>query len=660
MTTTEPTPASAEPTPASAEPTPPAKTTHRFEAEVEQVLRLVVHSLYSNKEIFLRELLSNASDALDKLRFRSVTEPHLLPGEELRIRIEPDAEKKTLTIWDDGVGMSREELAANLGTIAKSGTRELAEALKASSQQASSEQKKDLALIGQFGVGFYSAFLVAQRVEVISRAAGSTEAWRWESDAKSSFTLEPATRDVAGTSVVLHLEGEALELLRTWKLEELVRKYSDFLQWPIEIRLEREKEKESEGALPEYRRINRGTALWQRPTTEVTAEQYQDFYEHLAHAFDEKPLAWKHFKVEGSQEFAGILYIPRRAPLDLFAPDTKHGVRLYVKRVFIMEDCDEVLPRWLRFVRGVVDSEDLPLNVSREILQDSRLTKIIRKQVIKQTLDMLAELAGERPEDYALFWRAFGAVLKEGLHFEPDQSERLAKLLRFETSAGDALSSLADLKSRMKEGQKGIYYAIGESRKHLESSPHLESLRARGLEVIYLTDPVDSFAIAGLNEHDGVPLLSATAADADLGPAPVQSEEDETALKALRDRMRVRLQDHVSEVRASARLVGSPACLVVPPGGLAPHIERLLRTRPEGAPPAPKRILEINPEHPMITSLRTVLAQRPDAPEIDDLIALLFEQALIAEGTPLEDPGGFTRRLTALLTQTATRAAAGA
>lgn len=627
------------------------KTTHRFEAEVDQVLRLVIRSLYSNKEIFLRELLSNASDALDKLRFRALTEPALLPAEELRIRIDANATEKTLTIWDDGIGMSRDELAANLGTIAKSGTRELLERVRASGQASA-----DLALIGQFGVGFYSSFLVAERVDVISRAAGSEEAWRWSSDAQGTFTLEPAKRDVCGTTIVLHLGADHFDFLRTWKLEELVRKWSDYLEWPIELRLEREKADDT--APLEWRRVNRGSPVWQRPASEITDEQYEELYRHISHDW-EKPLAWRHFKIEGTQEFAGLLYIPRRAPFDLFSPDPKHGVRLHVKRVFVMEDCDEVLPRWLRFVRGVVDSEDLPLNVSREILQDSRITKVIRKQVVKQALDAFSELAEKRPEDYALFWKTFGAVLKEGLHYEADQVERLSKLLRYASSAGDMVS-LAEYKGRMKEGQKAIFYALGESRKQIESSPHIEGLIKRGYEVIFMIDPVDQFAVQSLREFDGVPLQSASAADLDLG-APVSSEESDSQKKDLGDlraRVRTRLQEHVSEVRESTRLIDSPACLVVPENGLPPHLERILRASQQGMP-TQKRILELNPDHPLVRALVQLVEKQGDRQEIDEWIDMLYDAALVAEGSPIDDPGRFTKRMASLMSDAASRLVAG-
>jgi molecular chaperone HtpG len=616
------------------------KQTHRFEAEVDQVLRLVIESLYSNREIFLRELVSNAADALDKLRFRAVTEPALLSSDTaLSIRLIPDREAKTLTIWDNGVGMTRAELIEHLGTIAKSGTRELAQKIK--------EAKSDIQLIGQFGVGFYSAYLVADEVEVVSRAAGSDEAHKWVSLGKGTFTVESAEREVHGTSVILKLKPEHEEFLDPVRIRDLVHRYSDFLSWPIELKTSK---KEGDSYRDAFEKINEGQALWQRARAEVTDEQYGELYHHLSSDW-EKPLAWRHFKIEGVQEFASILFVPRRPPMTLFMPDAKHGVRLYVKRVFIMEDAEEVLPRWLRFVRGVVDSQDLPLNVSRELLQDSRIVRTIRKQIVKQALDLLSELATQKPEDYKTFWGAFGAVLKEGLHMEPDQSAALAPLLRFETSEGEGFSSLAQIKARMKEGQKAIYYAIGESRRQVEHSPHLEAVRARGYEVIYLIDPVDPFAISSVTEFEGVPLASVTDSKLELGgeDAPKIEAERESALDALRARFRIKLQDHVSEVRLSTRLTDSPACLIVPEGGLSPHLERILRATQKEFP-AQKRIFEINPSHAVIENLRKALESGAES-KVDEWIELLYDQATIAEGSPLEDPGRFNRRISSLLEQ---------
>lgn len=624
-----------------------SKTTHRFEAEVEQVLRLVIDSLYSNPEIFLRELLSNAADALDKLRFRAVTEPELAaPGIDLAIRLIPDRDAGTLTLWDSGIGMTREELVENLGTIAKSGTRELAQKLKEAKGSGA------LSLIGQFGVGFYSAFLVADQVEVVSRAAGSEEANRWISDGKGSFSVEPAEREVHGTSVVLHLGPEQKEYLDPVRLRGLVGQYSDYLSWPIELKTSK---KEGDSYVEGFEKINEGSALWQRPKSEITEEKAHELYHHLTGDW-EKPIAWRAFKVEGLQEFAGMIFFPKQPPLSLFMPDAKHGVRLYVKRVFILDDAEQLLPRWLRFVRGVVDSEDLPLNVSRELLQDSRITRTIRKQLVKQALDGLKELATEREEDYRTFWTGFGAVLKEALHSEPEHKDALAPLLRFESSAVDGLTSLADAKARMKEDQKAIYYVLGESRRQVEASPHIEALKAKGYEVLYLVDPVDAFAIPALPEFDGVPLQSASDASLSLEGDAAPTEERQSALGELSARFRIKLQEEVSEVRLSTRLTDSPICLVIPDGGLMPHLERILRSAQKDMP-TQKRILEINPDHPVIENLRRLIERQGADPKIDEWIELLFDQAKIAEGTPIDDPARFNRRITALLSDASERLA---
>jgi len=626
----------------------PSTETHAFQAEVDSVLRLVIDSLYSNKDVFLRELLSNASDALDKLRFRALTEPELLPeGETLKVRIEPDGVAGTLTLADNGIGMTKDELASHLGTIAKSGTRELLNEMKAAGK------KTDVSLIGQFGVGFYSAFLVADRVEVISRKAGEREAFKWSSEGRGGFTLESASRPEQGTSVILHLKADSkAQLLATYELEELIKKYSDYLHFPIELKMEREKSDE-----PTYRTINRGSALWHRSASEVKKEDLDELYRHIAHDF-EPPLAHKQFKVEGTTEFAGVLFLPGRAPFDLFDPDSKKGLRLYVKRVFIFEDAEALVPRWLRFLRGVVDSEDLPLNVSRELLQDSRLVRIIQKQVTRHALEMLEALAKDRPDDYLKFYRIFGSVLKEGLVAgptgEPEYKDRLAKLVCFESSTREGLVSLAEAKEAMKEGQPGIYFALGQNRKQIEASPHLEALKARGYEVLLLSDPVDHWATEALTEFDGTKMLNVASSDLDLGAKDGEDarEADAEATSTLRDRLRMLLQDELSEVRVSDRLVESPACLVMAPGGMAPHLERLVRaTQPELAMPKQKRILEINPSHPVVKALTATLEKTPDAPELSDWLTLIYEQALVAEGSPVEDPAKFASRINALFTK---------
>ncbi len=460
-----------------------APSTHSFQAEVSQVLHLVIHSLYSHKEIFLRELVSNASDALDKLRFRALTEPDLYEGDtDLAIRIRADHDARTLTIEDNGVGMTSEELVRDLGTVARSGSKAFLEALAQRGQ-------KDARLIGQFGVGFYSAYLVADRVEVVSRPAGAGQkAHRWVSEAKDTFTVGPADRERRGTEIVLHLREDQKEFLDEWRLRDLVKRYSDYVSHPIQLLVQKGAGAE---ATREYETINRASALWQRPKGEITEEQYDEFYQHLAHAGEgEAPLARTHFKVEGTQEFAGLLYVPREKPFELGMGLKHRGVRLYVRRVLVMEDCEEIVPEWLRFIVGVLDSDDLPLNVSREVLQQSSAVRTIRKQVVKHALDAIDALAADKPEDYGVFWRAFGTFMKQGAATDFEYKDRLAKLLRYESTAGAELVSLSDYVKRMKEGQDAIYYAIGESRRAIEGAPHLEVLRKRGLEVLLMTDPI--------------------------------------------------------------------------------------------------------------------------------------------------------------------------
>jgi molecular chaperone HtpG len=609
------------------------KSTHKFQAEVTKVLSLVINSLYKNKEVFLRELLSNASDALDKLRFRAITEPGLLPdGEKLCIRIFVDADKKTLTIWDNGIGMTAEDLARELGTVAHSGTRAFFEKLQ-------TDKRSDVNLIGQFGVGFYSAYLVAREVEVVSRAAGTGEAHRWVSEGAETFTIEPAERESQGTSIILHLKPDA-EYADAFRIRSLVRRYSDFLDYPIELRIGDKDDKVDV--------VNEGKALWQRRPAEVTKEQYEEFYKHLTHDYD-PPFVHRHFQVEGTQLFTGLLFVPKRPPFDLFAPESRHGVRLYVKRVFIMDDCEELLPRWLRFVRGVVDSDDLPLNVSREVLQDSGIVRVIRKQIVKQVLDQLDDVSKEDEAKYTEIWNAYGRVLKEGLHFEPEQKARLMPLIRYSSSKGQGLTSLATYKSRMAEGQKAIYYVIAESDGLAEKSPHTESLRKRGYEVLYMTDAVDSFAVSALDEFEGLPLVSATGADLKLEESEVEKAREATSdLDGFCKHVQDKLADFVSQVRVSRRLTDSPACLVVPDGGPEPLIERILRATRKDEPRT-KRILEINPEHRLVKNLDAIFKRDPASEELGQWVELLFDEALLAEGSPIEDPARFAARLTALL-----------
>ncbi|NTX00280.1 molecular chaperone HtpG [Myxococcus sp. CA051A] len=631
----------------------PQRETHAFQAEINQLLSLVINSLYSHKEIFLRELVSNASDALDKLRFRAITEPELLSdAPELELRITPDAEKNTLTIEDTGIGMSHDELVKNLGTIAHSGSREFL-------QMATQRGQKDVQLIGQFGVGFYSAYLVADRVEVVSRAAGKdSQAWKWSSEAHGSFTVEPAERAARGTAVILHLKEDQKEFLDEWRVRSLITQYSDYVGHPIKLQVKKTTgtgdDAKTEVALEV---VNKASALWQRSKSEITDEQYQEFYKHLTHDWD-VPLAWTHFRADGNQQFTGLLFVPKNPPFDLNAQQQR-GVRLFVKRVFIMDRCEELVPQWLRFVRGVIDSDDLPLNVSRELLQDSQVVRAIRKHVVKKSLDLLEKLAKDKPEDYTAFWKSFGTVLKEGLATEAEHKDKLGGLLRYESSREEGLTSLSDYVSRMKEGQEALYYMYGESRKAVEDSPHLEALKQRGYEVLFMTDPVDEWAAQGLREFQGKPLVSALQADLKLQSTDEQKKEHEQnseGLKGLTAKMKDVLQDSVREVRVSDRLTDSPVCLVVPEGGSPAYLERLLQQRGKGMPRV-KRILEVNPKHPVIEHLKAVHEKDPAQAQVSEWIELLHDQALLTEGSTISDPNRFARRLTSLLTQVAGQAA---
>jgi molecular chaperone HtpG len=612
--------------------------THNFQAEVSQLLKLVINSLYSNKEIFLRELISNASDAIDKLRFRAIREPELTAdGTPLEIRLIPDAEAGTLTIEDTGIGMTHEELVQNLGTIAHSGSRAFLEQLQSGDKPS---------LIGQFGVGFYSAYLVADRVDVVSRAAGHGQAYRWSSDARESFTIEEAQRVERGTAVVLHLKEEHKKYLEDWELRSLVRRYSDYVSHPIQLRVTGG---EQSG---KFETINKASALWQRSPKEVTQAQYDEFYRHLTHDF-EAPLAQTHFQIEGTLLFSGILFLPRKAPMDLFQAQGKRGLHLFVKRVFIMEDCDELLPPWLRFVRGVVDSEDLPLNVSRELLQDSSVVRTIRKQVIKRVLDRLEELAQEDPSGYLTFWSEFGAVFKEGIATDREYRDRIAELSRFASTRGDELTSLADYVSRMPEGQKDIYFAIGDSREAVAASPYLEALRKRGYEVLLLSDPIDEWAVDALNTYKEKKLVSAMRADLKLEEEKGEEQKkQEGAVAPLCAQIKSLLKSKVVDVRPSERLTDSPACLVVPQGAHHAPMEQLLRASGRDLGSS-RRILEINPTHPLIQSLQRLQESDPGSERLQDWIETLYDQTVLMEGGRIEDPNRFARRITSLLQEAA-------
>lgn len=644
----------------------PEATEHQFQAEVSEVLGLVINSLYSNKEIFLRELLSNASDALDKQRFAMVTQPDAGSPDELEIRISLDSEAGTISIADNGIGMSADELVKNLGTIAHSGSRQFIEQIK---------ESKDVNLIGQFGVGFYSAYLVAEQVTVLSRAADSEQAYSWTSEAKTSFTVAPARRFERGTTVILHLKDDQKEYASSWRIRELVRRYSDYIGYPIKLEVEKTiasedgdgDDKKTEKTEKTWEAINQARALWQRPAKDITEEQYEEFYKHLTHDW-EGPLARKHFKIEGTYLFTGLLFIPKRPPFGLFTAEGKYGVRLHVKRVMIMDECEDLLPRWLRFVKGVVDSDDLPLNVSRELLQDSRVVQTIKKQVVKQTLDMLARLAEDDNDNYAEFWKNYGEILKEGLHFEPQHKDRLAKLVRYasskESADESALVSLDEYIDRMPEEQPAVYYALGAARDVVAASPHLEAIKSKGYEILYMTDPVDQWAVTGLSDYRDKKFVSAMTADLDLGDDKDKDKDgdedkdkggDDKAkddadlqLDELMSHVRSVLQDRVEKVRVSERLTNSPACLVVPEGGLQPHIERLLRAQKADIP-ATKRIMEINPKHELIKNMRAQHERDAKSDDLKEWIELLYAQTLLAEGSPIDNPVDMANRLTKLL-----------
>ena len=601
-----------------------------FQTEVRDLLHLMIHSLYSNQEIFLRELISNASDACDKLRFEAIDKPELLGGDELAVELSIDKAAGTLTIKDNGIGMSRDEAAANLGTIARSGTRKFLDTL-------SGDQKKDSQLIGQFGVGFYSAFIVADKVSVLSRRADVEEAVRWESDGQGEFTLEPSFKLDRGTEVILHLREDAREFLEPMRISGLVRRYSDHIGLPIKLRNEQ----------GELDTLNQARAFWTRPKSELKDEDYAQFYEHLAHDF-EPPLAWAHHKVEGTLEYTSLLYIPKRALFDLWDREQSRGVQLYVKRVFIMDKAAELLPAYLRFVRGIVDTPDLPLNVSREILQGNRTVDKIKAALVKRVLDLLDDLAKNKPDDYATFWQTFGNVLKEGLVEDHANRERIAKLCRFaSTLSTDKQDATLDAYiERMPAEQKAIYYITADTLATARSSPHLEGFKARGFEVLLLTDRIDEWVVGHLREYGGKTLESVARASKDLESAIETPEKAqlEGEFKELLERLQAALGDRVESVRLSSRLTESPSCLVAGEHAMSRRMEELLRRAGEAAPGA-RPILEINARHPLVEKLRGAGSDEA----FSDLGELVYGQAVLAEGGQLDDPAGFVRRLNKLL-----------
>ena len=625
------------------------RQTHGFQAEVRELLKLMIHSLYSHREIFLRELISNASDANDRLRFAAIGAPELLENDaELRIRIEADATAGTITIVDNGIGMTREEAVANLGTIARSGTAEFFRAL-------SGDQQKDAQLIGQFGVGFYSAFIVAERVEVCSRRAGQPPevSVRWTSSADGEFTVENIVRASRGTEVKLYLKPEAKEFADPFRLRSLIRRYSDHIAFPVQMR------KEGEASL-EYETVNQATALWVRPRTEISAEEYRQFYQHLAHDFTE-PLVWSHNRVEGKREYTSLLYIPGRAPFDLWQRDATHGLKLYVKRVFIMDDAEQFLPQYLRFVKGVIDSSDLPLNVSRELLQREPEVEAIRAGLTKRVLDMLAKLAQEEPEKFAQFWKEFGAAMKEGVVQDAANRPALLALLRFASTheaADEPHVSLAQYVSRMKVGQDCIYYVVADSVPAARRSPYIERLVAQGIEVLLLAERIDEWVMDQLRNFDGKPFKDAARGDLTLGALETAADRDrrEHALKenkGLLKRVKDAVGERVTEVRISTRLQDSPVCLVRAEDDMGAGMRKILAAAGQALPQS-KPALELNTEHPLVRYLDGLA----DTGRFSELALLMYEQAELAASGTLADPAEFVHRLNHLLIELAASRAA--
>lgn len=633
------------------------KETLGFQAEVKQLLQLMIHSLYSNKEIFLRELISNASDAADKLRFEAINNDALYGNDhELKIRVNFDKAAKTVTISDNGIGMSREEVISHLGTIAKSGTKEFFSRL-------SGDQQADAALIGQFGVGFYSGFIVADRITVETRRAGAeaAEGVRWESTGEGDYSVESIEKAGRGTDVILHLRDGEEELLSNWKLKSIIRKYSDHISLPILMQKEEwDEEKKETVVRDEFETVNQASALWARNKADITKEQYDEFYKHVSHDFQE-PLTHTHNRVEGRSEYTQLLYVPSHAPFDLWDRNKRGGIKLYVKRVFIMDDAEQLMPTYLRFIKGVIDSADLPLNVSREILQESRDVKVIREGSTKRVLGMLEELANadeaETKEKYVTFWKEFGQVLKEGIGEDATNKDRIAKLLRFASTSNDndeQTVSFADYVARMKEGQDKIYYVTADNFNAAKNSPHLEIFRKKGVEVLLLTDRVDEWMLSFLTEFEGKELTSVAKGGLDLGKLEDEAEkkeheETETQYKDLVEKMKGALLEKAKDVRVTHRLTDSPACLVADEHELSANLVRMLKAAGQNAPES-KPILEINPNHPLVTRLKY---EDATSPRFADWSHILFDQAMLAEGGSLADPASFVKRLNEMLLATA-------
>jgi len=619
-----------------------------FQAEVGRLLDIVANALYSEREIFLRELISNAADACDKLRYLAIETPSLSEGAaEYAITVTLDKAARTLTVADNGVGMSRADLVENLGTIARSGTSAFVDRL-------TGDKKKDVSLIGQFGVGFYSAFMVADEVAVTTRKAGEDEAWRWTSDGKSQFTIEPVEGAARGAEITLHLKEDADEFLERARLERVIKTYSDHIPFPIKLV---EAKADDDAETPEAEQVNSASALWTRAKSEIDEQQYAEFYKHVSHSFDE-PWMTLHFRAEGVIEYTGLIFVPTERPFDLFHPDRMSKVKLYVKRVFITDECDELLPSWLRFLRGVIDSEDLPLNISREMLQNNPVVAKIRAGLVKRVVGELAKKAESAPEEYAKFWENFGLVLKEGLYESAADRESLFALCRFKSTKADGLVSLEDYVGRMKEGQTAIYYIAGEDAAKLKQSPQLEGFEKKGVEVLLMTDPVDEFWIPAVGDYQGHAFKSVTRGGADLAaikadetaedaPDEAESEAAESAVDGLVIALKLQLGEAVKDVRVSDRLTSSPVCLVADDSGLDIHLERMLRQHKQLDQASP-RILEINPDHALVKALAGK-AGADGKGDIGEAAALLYDQALIVEGEQPSDPAAFARRLSEVM-----------
>jgi molecular chaperone HtpG len=642
-----------------------SKTTKQFQTEVKQLLDLVIHSLYSNRDIFLRELISNASDAIDKIRFESHSNEALLEGNsDWKIKLIPDKSAGTLTIRDNGIGMSMAEVEENIGTIARSGTKAFMQALKDKSATENPE------LIGQFGVGFYASFMVADKVSLETRSAGSTDSGcRWESIGDGTYTIEECKRELRGTEIVLHLKDEFKEYLDEWKIRSIVKKYSDYIQYPVVMDVTRTETpkgvdgEEIEGAgtieKTEEQTLNSMKAIWVRPKNDVTEEEYQEFYKHISHDY-ESAFRTIHFSAEGINEFKALLYLPSKKPFDMFMADRKKGLQLYVKRVFITDHCEELIPDYLRFVKGVVDSSDLPLNISREILQEDVQIKRIQKSLVSKIISTLSEVKDKEFDEYVKFWKEFGPVIKEGLHFDYANKEKLQELLLFESTKTEAgsFATLKEYVERMPEGQQDIYYITGDNRSSLETSPHLEIFRAKGYEVLYLTDPVDEWVVQSLTEYKEKKLKAVDRGDLDLDSEDEKKEKEtrqEEAKKEFGDLLsfvKGRLEDRIKDVRLSKRLTDSACCLVADEYGMNANMERILKAMNQPVPES-KRVLELNPGHPIMKVMTDIFKENREDTRLGDYAELLYDQALLTEGSPIKDPLRFTRLVSDLMVKAA-------